>query len=387
MFVKSLYLCLLLMTTSLMSAQYYKTTDRSIAVMGKPCENGSLDEEIAWEEENAYLAAPAGETFLHEPAFTEEFLDRYRFPIDKPSFYANADFLYWKAYCENLDYVTKGAQPPIPSGRNQGPIGTYLRGDYEWAPGFRLGMGYCFKPDFWEIEGDYTFFFDEGNNSAKAKTINPPSLNGAYPQHTGTLLKAKSHVDLHYHVADLYLASRFLVRSRLLLRFQFGPTGAFLEQKWKIIYTGFSEQSTMKVKWRFEGLGFRLGMLGDWIIGKGFGIFSQASLAGIFGVYHNHTFQRDVLFSGPTNLLVDAKIHEHRLVPHFQFLMGPSWGKNFRSWSLFLSAGYELNLWMSDLQEVLQGALQTINNAGKDLRRTYGTFGTRGYTFKAQVNF
>ncbi|MBS0654078.1 MAG: hypothetical protein JSR39_11205 [Verrucomicrobia bacterium] len=375
------------MATSVACAQYYKATDRSIAVMGSSYENKLADDENVWEEENLFLADAHAEASSNTTAFSEEFLDRYRFPIDKSSFYVNADFLYWKAYCENLDYVTKGAQPDIPSGRNQGPIGNYLRGNYDWEPGFRVGIGYCFKPDFWEIKGNYTFFFDEGNDSAKAKTIDPPSLNGAYPQHTGTLIKAKSHLDLHYHVGDLYLASRFLVRSRLLLSFQFGPTGAFLEQKWKIVYTGPLQQSKMKVKWRFEGLGFRLGMLGDWLIGKGFGIFSQATLAGFFGVYHNHTVQNDFPFNQPTNLLVDAKIHEHRLVPHFQFLMGPSWGKNFHSWSLFLSAGYELNLWMSDLQEVLQGSLQPDNKAGKDLRRTYGTFGIRGYTFKAQVNF
>lgn len=54
MLVKSLFSSFFLMATSVACAQYYKATDRSIAVMGSSYENKLADNENVWEEENLF---------------------------------------------------------------------------------------------------------------------------------------------------------------------------------------------------------------------------------------------------------------------------------------------------------------------------------------------
>ena len=72
--------------------------------------------------------------------------------------YFTVDFLWWKAKQSGLTYASAGvltqpAQPLQPL--RDGKIG---RVSYDWDPGFKVGAGYKFWHDNWDLYAEYTWF-------------------------------------------------------------------------------------------------------------------------------------------------------------------------------------------------------------------------------------
>ena len=55
--------------------------------------------------------------------------------------YAVGDFLYWHADQEGLDYAVTSSNPIVVNGSSLNG-GHLKKPDFNWEPGFRLGMGY-----------------------------------------------------------------------------------------------------------------------------------------------------------------------------------------------------------------------------------------------------
>lgn len=334
--------------------------------------------------------APPAETPVapphHEKTAPKSLALGYREPLEEHYVTMQGSFLYWRAYIDETDFITTGPQPPIPSGDNQGAIGTYQHGALSWDSGFRVGLGYCFPRTFWNLQAEYTYYHSHNRQCFVAQSTTPPSMNGGFNEHTGTMTQASSTMSLNYQVADLYLSHRFLPADCLSLEFQFGPTGGWIDERWRIHYTGLTGQSCIKNGFNFHGGGLRIGLNGEWYIRKGIGILTRATIAELIGMYHAKIYQLDTPDSGEQNLLFNAFSRAHRFTTHLQFAMGPSYGKVFKHWGFSLSAAYELNMWFN-VQEVLDSILETSPADGKTIHRRVGNLGLQGLTAQAQIHF
>ncbi|MBX3719240.1 MAG: hypothetical protein KF898_06290 [Parachlamydiales bacterium] len=311
----------------------------------------------------------------------------YRPLIDKASFYTQAEFLYWKVQEGELNYTVIGEPSQLPPGQgNSGAVGTYKNATFETHPGVRIGAGYRFKPEYWEVEGGYTYFFSQGSQSEKAPSNPNKLLNGTFHEETGSsiFIKATSHISFTYQTADLLIARRFLLTPSLLTRFKMGFTGAWINQHWKFTYigTGFSH---FHLNWHFHGGGFKFGADTEWLIWKGIGLEFKVAGAVLYGEFKSHQKQISETPSFPPAIPFDVKNHDNRLVTTFQVLAGPTWGKQFHHWGIKMFAGYELNNWYN-LQEVYRSFFGEPTS-GKDSRNVHANIGLQGLTVNLNVNF
>jgi hypothetical protein len=303
-------------------------------------------------------------------------LYRYRPQVDEHGWYARGEYLLWKAEEGELDYVLTNATPV----GFTGATGRLKEVGFDWASGLRVAAGVVFSPDYWTLEGQYTWIKPAGESSAHASSSN--FLQGTYNQaNNAPIESAHSRITLNYQLGELILAKRFQFSNQILCRFHSGLIGAWIEQDWNIYYKDSNPPGHIHQKWQFQGGGLQVGISGDWFFGSGLSMLAQARGALLYGSYHNHLHNT----SGP-NLIEDPKYHDHRVASTLQILLGPSWGRMYRHWGVNISVGYELNVWFN-LQQVLRSLATAGGNNGRDSRHSNANVALQGVTFRFQFDF
>ena len=309
-----------------------------------------------------FLALPlfvfALEKNYSPPPVQDVACDEDLFAKDKRAILVNAEFLYWSAQAGNLQYAISQRHPVWAPPAVGSASGKYEAVKFDWAPGFRVSLGYFNAPKFWEVRAHYTWLSVSGSDSVKEPTENDVYLNGTFHRYfESPIAFAKSHVNLDLNLADLLAARVFIPNPHLRLRLLGGLTGGRLNEEWKIEYYGrdAADYSYVKNKWKFTGAGFRAGLDADWFWTSDIYLTGKISAAALMGKYVMTTFQKTTSAAedrDPNIPAADAIYEDYRLAMNFQALLGPSWQKAFCSsrWELF--AGYEFNHWQH-LQEYI----------------------------------
>ncbi|MGE0670122.1 MAG: Lpg1974 family pore-forming outer membrane protein [Parachlamydiales bacterium] len=303
-------------------------------------------------------------------------LYRYRPRVDKHGWYARGEYLFWKAEEGELDYVLTNAQ----SSGFTGATGKLKEVGFDWASGLRVAAGFVFSPDYWTLEGQYTWIKPTGEDSAHASGSN--FLQGTYTQaNNAPIESAHSRITLSYQLGELILAKRFQFSNQILCRFHSGLIGAWIEQDWNIYYKDSNPPGHIHQKWQFQGGGLQVGILGDWFFGRGVSMLVQARGALLYGAYDNHLHD-----TSGSNLVAGPKYHDHRVASTMQIILGPSWGRVYRHWGVNISVGYELNVWFN-LQQVLRSLATAGGNNGRDSRHSNANVALQGVTTRLQLDF
>ncbi len=305
----------------------------------------------------------------------EDYCEPHHF-VERSQIFAHLNFLYWTANEGSLDYAvkTKG----ISTLPNTFAIGDYKKAHFRWSPGFRIAASYyrCFK--YWEVTGEYTWFYSKGSNHVNAP-LNPTRQTSI----AAPFLTAHSMIDLHYNVADMYAARVFDPNEHLRMRVYAGLTMAIIHQSWRNIYTNtVFDFDKVKEKWRYFGGGIRIGGTVDWWWCSHLYFTGKFSSAILTGTYKNKETQT----SGVNNLILsDAKYKSQRFAYHLQFILGPSWQQPFDCWSYEIHAGYEFNLWFN-LHERIRTEF-TPPNGTKGTFYSDSPLGLQGLTLRATIGF
>lgn len=303
-------------------------------------------------------------------------LYRYRPRVDKHGWYARGEYLLWKAEEGELDYILTNAQPY----GFTGATGKLKEAGFDWASGLRVAAGVVFSPDYWTLEGQYTWIKPTGEDSAHASSSN--LLQGTYNQsNSSPIQSAHSRIILSYQLGELILAKRFQFSNQILCRFHSGLIGAWIEQDWNIYYKDSNPPGHIHQKWQFQGGGLQVGIMGDWFFGRGVSMLVQARGALLYGAYDNHLHN-----TSGSNLVEGPKYHDHRVASTLQIILGPSWGRVYRYWGVNISVGYELNVWFN-LQQVLRSFDKTGAPNGRDSRHSNANVALQGVTTRLQLDF
>ncbi len=327
---------------------------------------------------SALSTAPlAARTLMCEQCEPEETGCPEHLFVERSQLFIHAELLYWTVLENTLDYAVKIKDTTTEL--DHFALGDYQAARYDWRPGYRVAASYYRCPKYWEATAQYTWFYDKGSDRTVAP-LNPTRQLATEPDYE----KARSSIDLHYHVGDLHAARVFDPNPHLRMRLFAGLTYAYIEQSWRMRYTNFSNEfERVKEKWRFSGGGFRTGLTADWFWGCQFYLTAKMSLAALAGSYKNEEIQT---INTDENLMVKAVYDEGRLAFHTQFMFGPSWQIPCDCWSFELFAGYEFNLWFN-LQERIRQSLRS--NTGEAMETFYssGLFGTQGLTVRLTLGF
>lgn len=190
---------------------------------------------------------------------------------------------------------------------------TYHVVDFDWTPGFRIGVGYQMNHDAWDTQFSYTRFHTQANNDAESDGPNVESIFfGSKILNVGKYNTAKLKLNLGYDMIDWDLGRSFCWSEALVLRPYIGIKGGWISQtldtQWDklvdliIVTVPFTAKE--KIQNDFRGVGPKLGISSQWYLRTSarccfslIGDFACAYMWGnwsIKGKYHD-TFDRTMI--------------------------------------------------------------------------------------------
>jgi hypothetical protein len=342
-------------------------------------------------------------------------ISQYRPSLERHYMYSLLDFLYWTAHEGQQSYVLPNfvAPPPgiggvTPFSGNTAQIGDLKEFTYDWAPGYRIALGFNFSPDYWDLEAQYTYVHPEGSSSVTDP--HPPTTtevgNGtAGPFFVATLLEftgntvaaATASAMLNYQTADLLLSKRFKLSKQILGRFGMGGTAAFLSHHFNVDYIPLQPGLLDKHrhKWKFQGGGFKLGLETDWLMGAGVSLLGRFNAGLLYGAYKNKFLNEAFngsgqvlggLAPGLSYTVQDTRMSVHRFASTAQFALEASWGTRINECvDIQLFAGYEFNFWFN-VHYFLHSDTES-GVSGRNTRYANELLGLQGLTLGSRLNF
>lgn len=284
--------------------------------------------------------------------------------LHKGGWEVEADFIYWRADEDNLEYAqTVGSK--------------FHRPGNKWDPGFKLGIGYTSKgQDFWDVFFRWTWFHSKQNSSASG-TLLPwwqPSLTGA------TATTASADWTLRYNTLDLEVGRSYFISKTIGLRPTAGLRGAMINQNYKVNYTGTPVGATdFKADTDFWGIGVRVGADFQWHFTKSWAVTS--SLAGAL-LYGSFDVKEHVN-------LTSTKVDLSRVAPNLEASLGLQWDMFFSKdrCHCTVGLGYEFSEWFSQNQIIRSELFTNAGTTFTHSEHASGDLGLQGMTLKVAFDF
>lgn len=270
-----------------------------------------------------------------------------------------ADFLWWSANFNLPTSFTFGqTQKFFTSGNfnvTDQDISLHIkRPPASWDPGVRLGMGWNTGYDNWDVQGFWTYFYNDTE-------LNLKSSEGEI---FTSFKKERSKLRLRYNCADAELGKQYFVSSHFYIRPFTGIHAVWLSQHDSLHLkesinnqTQFDQPVDVKLDLDLWGVGPRIGFNSNWGDFKGFTLVGNISASMLYGKslakanidIKSINPSQNPAFLDKTSTEVHARDKEYwELIPTLQMLLGVSYGCCFnKERSQFrVSAGWETNfLW------------------------------------------
>jgi len=308
--------------------------------------------------------------------------------------YFRADFLYMQAKQDGLEFaienkngVEGGSDPLI-----RGPVHSFTgeSGDFSWNPGMRLGLGFYLAHDAWNLDFDWTWVHVTNYERAVATDPNgvfvPLQTTGA--GNTGTTVFGKSvssKWNAKYNTVDARLGKPYYVSRYLTFHPHFGLRGACIDQNYSVSYAGSTNHRTIFDSTNnFWGVGSRVGLDTEWIMGQGWSFFGNVAASMLFGRFDVDQNMR----YGSTTVLdqgFDIDFDSYQNVPNMEIVLGFSWGTYFNCHKNHVSfkAAYEFHEWWDQLniRKFYSGSTGYANDVV-----SRGNFTLNGVSFRVQID-
>lgn len=202
-------------------------------------------------------------------------------------FFAGVGLLYLRAYEGGLSCVCDGTT--ITDSTVDGRVISRLTGegfdpDFQWNPGFRLGVGYEFADCGCDIGAYWTNYHSHSSGGRNDNEL---------------------HWNLDFNVVDVLYSCEFACSPCFVVTPFGGVRWAGIDQKLRTHFfstvdgTSFAGQGHSRED--FSGVGPVFGVDGDWSIGCGFSLYGDVALAALYGKFHVRSHFTDA-FSTGTNI-------------------------------------------------------------------------------------
>jgi len=308
------------------------------------------------------------------------------------------DLLVWQPHSDGFEYVVDDAiysSNIITQGQIQNP-------HFSWDAGFRIGAGYGFGHDGWDLGVKWTWFQSTSrhgdDNCCQDNTDETVILiasdlvaadGGTNPDITASTYHNKYR--LHLNLLDIELAREFMTSKWLYLRPHVGARGAWINQTSKNHYATVVASSTYAFddyEWgnKFKGGGVRGGLDSQWNMGAGFSFYGNLALSLIYGRFNVEMEEetRTSSTSVPTTRL-DVEEHFNSVKGIADVAFGLRWGHQFvdHQYNFAVSLGYEEHLFFNQTQ-----IWAILKSSNLDLfNKRSGDLSTQGVTLSFMFDF
>lgn len=277
-------------------------------------------------------------------------------------FYIHLDGLALQAKQDGMEFAiqddTGMATPPIQYGKVQGFADK--SGSWDYNPGLRFGFGFFLDHDCWSVDFNWTWVnitnYAHGNATNSTGTSIPLWMLGSDDQGgIESNREANAVWKASYNIIDLSLGKPYHVSRYVVFNPFFGIRGGYIDQHFSARYQGNPGTNAGGTVHHgdndFRGVGLRLGINTDWIVGKGWNLFANISsslLASKFEVSQNMTFTG----AQAANEGFDIKSDQYQNAANFELAVGIAWSKYFdrNKYRIGLRAAYEFAEWFNQLR-------------------------------------
>jgi hypothetical protein len=260
-----------------------------------------------------------------------------------------ADALYW--------YTSETIDWGFTLNHNQNSVhSSYKTFTFDWAPGFRIGLGYNMEHDQWDTQASYTWFQSKATDHTNGPVT--AAFLGARLSLLEPYSSGRASLNLHYNMFDWDLGRSFLVSKFLCLRPSIGLKGGWITQALHSHWTTphfldlFLYTASENLKQRFQGGGPKGGITGKWCFGNirkhTFSLIGQFEAAYLWG----HWSITDK-FIDKFLTVIRVKTSDRNFGSFvFHGFLGLGWDCNFdHDRSHFgLKFGYEIEDWLNQFQ-------------------------------------
>lgn len=294
------------------------------------------------------------------------------------------DFLWWQAYENGLPLVTK----------NNSTAGTLNNAEVktlssDWAPGFRVGIGYNMPHDGWDLSLTWLRLYTKGHKKVTAgfgQELYPYWDAPSGPAGGSTCTTARGTWKMHLNQLDLDLGREFFVSKWLTMRPHFGLRAAWVRQKLYGRYSNLSvpagDELEFQTKLRSWGLGIEGGLNTRWGLGSGFSLYGDLNAAILYGFQKAHP-KEDI--EQTSNKYLNA-VRSYRVSnPILDLALGLRWDHMFSRdrWHVGLRAGWEHHIYFNQNQTMI-----FVDDVSPGtFVANQGDLSLQGWTFGARFDF
>ena len=283
--------------------------------------------------------------------------------------FITADFIYWKAVQDGLDYAITGVlgNGALLGGLVTVPPGITEKGSvsnpgFSFEPGFKIGLGLNLGHDGWDLTSEYTWYHSNQSNSTSGVGI-----TNAVPAVSQGLLafgdvKRNASWDLHFNVIDLELGRSFYVSQFLTLRPHAGLKATWQDQDSKTTISpseGFviggqqqSQPNNPYVSTQDHdtwGIGTRIGLDTSWYFVKNWSIYADIAWTSMWTDYD--VDRKDTLRLNDTDTVTFVNTNNSSYAVRFvgEFELGLRYEIWFYddNYHFAIQAGWEQQVWVN----------------------------------------
>ncbi|HSX10884.1 MAG TPA: Lpg1974 family pore-forming outer membrane protein, partial [Chlamydiales bacterium] len=251
--------------------------------------------------------------------------------------------------------------------------------------GLRAGFGTYVDHDAWNF--DFDWFWTHITNSEGYQSGPGPLHPIGIPSDGSTFLAQSStgaNWECAVNVFDATLGKPYYISRKVIFNPHFGLRFGWIDQEYNVSLGGTTPLAAVKLKADndFFGIGARVGVDTNWLLGYGFKLFSNLStsvLAGWFDIKQH--------FAVPETTITGKLSNEPQMVvPNLDLALGLDWGTNLANCKYYLDfkAGYEFQIWWNqwNMRQFTNGA-----SVGNFINvPVQGDLTLNGFTFKIQLD-
>ena len=272
------------------------------------------------------------------------------------------DMLYWYTKMGGTEYaysfVPHFSEGHSSSSHLEGKINGRMQGNhFSWDPGFRLGARYKTEHDDWEIQGSYTYFRNQSEDSSSQSY--PGSLFSF--RNIGVLFSSeiKSDVKITYQDVEAGIGNPLFFSSYLSFRPLLNLKASWLDLSQNLQITAFSPSHGMQpfefngldyktvTRYRVQGVGPSIGVESQWFFGERLHLFSKLSGALEYSFISNineEYFPPVAFENGKGGKAIEIEQKLRKFIPSTSLLIGLGYGMpiNDHKQHLDFKLGYEV---------------------------------------------
>lgn len=306
--------------------------------------------------------------------------------------WVDASFIYWQAMQDMMEPAHNRVNPVTTT------LGTnsfsFVNMEYQYKPGFKVGLGMSFDFDNWDASVEYTRLHQTIHRSAAMSAAAATAGEGYWPLWldgivtTSTALYSNNvnafnaHWHLNLDFLDADLGRWYYVGTQLTFRPSIGMRAAWIKQRRDVHYlnvlnSAFSMNGNDKQHcW---GVGPRFTLDTNWLIGDGFRLFGNSAFDILFTQYMRSFHCNDNLAGTPSLILLKKGSSVNKLRGHLDMELGAAWGTYFdcHNWHIDLSASYGFQVFWH----------QNMFNWPIARNTNYGNLYVHGLTVTAKLDF